>query len=144
MASFASKEQRLVSGIYKMIYSVKKRRQPWQRHIQQSLKSLFIWSQDQKQTLLNNENSIPLIYGTLQNRNKIMNTFGAEVFHRDAGVFLLWKPCREPPLFPDLYYRTLFLFPNPSECEKQADSAGAYATQIISFVQFAIVSSMSG
>lgn len=48
------------------------------------------------------------------------------------------------PLFPDLYHQTLFLFPNPSECGEQPDSAGAYTTQIISFVQFAIVSSMSG
>ena len=29
-----------------------------------------------KETLLNNESSIPIICGTLQNRRKIMNTFG--------------------------------------------------------------------
>lgn len=73
-----------------------------------------------------------------------MNIFGGGGVSQGRHVFLLWKPCREPPLFPDLYHRTLFLFPNPSECKKQPDSAGAYMTQIISFVQFAIVSSMSG
>lgn len=78
-----------------------------------------------------------------------MNTFGgARVFHGDAVSFPLWIPCWRwgggLPLFPDLYHQTLFLFPNPSECGEPADSAGAYTTQIISFVQFAIVSSMSG
>lgn len=73
-----------------------------------------------------------------------MNTFGqGGVSQRHFG-FHLWKLCREPPLSPDLYHQTLFLFPNPFEGKKQPDSAGAYMTQIISFVQFGIVSSMSG
>lgn len=74
-----------------------------------------------------------------------MNTFaGRTCSTGNAAPAARWKPSREPPLFPDLYHQTLFLFPNPSECQKQPDSAGAYMTQIISFVQFAIVSSMSG
>lgn len=47
-------------------------------HLWQSHKSACILKKNQRKTLLNNESSIPLIWGTLQNRNKIMNTFGGE------------------------------------------------------------------
>lgn len=47
-------------------------------------------------------------------------------------------------VLPDLYHQSLFLFPIPSERRQQPCSAGDYRTYIISFVQFAIVSSLSG
>ncbi len=73
-----------------------------------------------------------------------MNTFGGEGGFTGTLCLPTMETSREPPLFPDLYHQTLFLFLNPSECKKQPHSAEAYMTQIISFVQFAIVSSMSG
>lgn len=129
----------LVSEIYKNI----QRPASWMAP-SAILQISLCFQQGPKESLLSNGSCFPHIWGTLQNRKSIMNTFGGDGVSQGPTVFPLWKPCREPPWFLDLYHQTLFLFPNPSECKKQPDSAGACMTQIISFVQFAIVSSMSG
>ena len=69
-----------------------------------------------------------------------MNTLGARMHLRDS-YFLSG---RKPLSSLTFTIRDYSYFPIPTEWQKVPGSAGDYVTQIISFVQFAIVSFMSG